>query len=84
MLVKCGIEEGMRGENGPDTPLRHDNSLYDKPTRGTSMDEFRAMLHSFLKVSSSTTPPLLSMFQIKSKYHSKPDLQLTKKPVLFS
>lgn len=50
VLVKCGIEESMRGENGPDSPLRHDNSLYDKPTRGTSMDEFRAMLHSFLKV----------------------------------
>ncbi|XDV38298.1 hypothetical protein PO909_007740 [Leuciscus waleckii] len=49
LLVKCGIEESMRGETGPDTPLLHDNNLYDKPTRGTSMDEFRAMLHSFLK-----------------------------------
>ncbi|XP_016325761.1 protein FAM69B-like [Sinocyclocheilus anshuiensis] len=49
VLVKCGIEESMRGENGPDSPLWHENNLYDKPTRGTSMDEFRAMLHSFLK-----------------------------------
>ncbi|KAG1946429.1 divergent protein kinase domain 1B [Pimephales promelas] len=49
LLVKCGIEESMRGETDPDTPLLHDNNLYDKPTRGTSMDEFRAMLHSFLK-----------------------------------
>lgn len=81
LLVKCGIEESMRGETGPDTPLLHDNNLYDKPTRGTSMDEFRAMLHSFLKVTSS---PLLSIFHIKSKYHSKPDLHLTKKQVLCS
>ncbi|KAA0719790.1 Protein FAM69B [Triplophysa tibetana] len=50
VLVKCGIEESMRGENGPESPLRHDISQYDKPTRGTSMDEYRAMLHSFLKV----------------------------------
>ncbi|NP_001122210.1 divergent protein kinase domain 1B precursor [Danio rerio] len=49
VLVKCGIEESIRGENGLDSPLRHDNNLYDKPTRGTSMDEFRAMLHAFLK-----------------------------------
>ncbi|KAK7131513.1 hypothetical protein R3I94_016592 [Phoxinus phoxinus] len=49
LLVKCGIDESMRGETGPDAPLLHDNNLYDKPTRGTSMDEFRAMLHSFLK-----------------------------------
>lgn len=49
VLVKCGIEESMRGENGPDSPQQHQISLYDKPTRGTSMDEFRAMLHSFLK-----------------------------------
>uniref|UniRef100_A0A8B9HTB3 Divergent protein kinase domain 1B n=1 Tax=Astyanax mexicanus TaxID=7994 RepID=A0A8B9HTB3_ASTMX len=39
VIVKCGIEDA----------LGIDGSLYDKPTRGTSMDEFREMLHTFLK-----------------------------------
>lgn len=39
VVVKCGLHDAQR-----------DASLYDKPTRGTSMDEFREMLHSFLKV----------------------------------
>lgn len=39
VVVKCGLHDAQ-----------HDASLYDKPTRGTSMDEFREMLHSFLKV----------------------------------
>lgn len=39
VIVKCGLHDAQ-----------HDASLYDKPTRGTSMDEFRGMLHSFLKV----------------------------------
>lgn len=39
VVVKCGLHDAQR-----------DASLYDKPTRGTSIDEFREMLHSFLKV----------------------------------
>lgn len=39
VVVKCGLHDAQR-----------DASLYDKPTRGTSMDEFREMLHNFLKV----------------------------------
>lgn len=39
VVVKCGLHDDQR-----------DASLYDKPTRGTSMDEFREMLHTFLKV----------------------------------
>lgn len=44
VVVKCGLHDAQR-----------DASLYDKPTRGTSMDEFREMLHSFLKVLLSTS-----------------------------
>ncbi|XP_060791716.1 divergent protein kinase domain 1B [Neoarius graeffei] len=40
VVVKCGLHDAQR-----------DASLYDKPTRGTSVDEFREMLHSFLKSS---------------------------------
>lgn len=39
VVVKCGLHDAQQ-----------DASLYDKPTRGTSMDEFREMLHTFLKV----------------------------------
>uniref|UniRef100_A0AAR2JH64 FAM69 N-terminal domain-containing protein n=1 Tax=Pygocentrus nattereri TaxID=42514 RepID=A0AAR2JH64_PYGNA len=48
VIVKCGIED-------------RDASLYDKPTRGTSMDEFREMLHSFLKDSLGEQPSLGSL-----------------------
>ncbi|XP_066501470.1 divergent protein kinase domain 1B [Hoplias malabaricus] len=49
VIVKCGIEDALRGDDGPNSLPKRDVSLYDKPTRGTSMDEFREMLHSFLK-----------------------------------
>ncbi|XP_030625405.1 divergent protein kinase domain 1B [Chanos chanos] len=49
VVVKCGIEELPRADGNPDSVLRQEMSLFDKPTRGTSMDEFREMLHSFLK-----------------------------------
>ncbi|KAG9266012.1 protein FAM69B-like [Astyanax mexicanus] len=49
VIVKCGIEDALGIDGSPDSFLKRDTGLYDKPTRGTSMDEFREMLHTFLK-----------------------------------
>lgn len=51
MIIKCGIEEALKVDSNPDSAPRRDLVLFDKPTRGTSMDEFREMLLNFLKVS---------------------------------
>lgn len=50
VVIKCGIEDPVKSDGAPDSVLRQEMSLFDKPTRGTSMDEFKEMLHSFLKV----------------------------------
>ena len=50
MVIKCGIEDRGNADGAPDSMLRREMSLFDKPTRGTSMDEFKEMLHGFLKV----------------------------------
>lgn len=51
MIIKCGIEEALKADSNPDSIPRRDVVLFDKPTRGTSMDEFKEMLLNFLKVS---------------------------------
>lgn len=51
VIIKCGIEEALKADNNPDSVPRRDVVLFDKPTRGTSMDEFKEMLLNFLKVS---------------------------------
>lgn len=51
VVIKCGVEDPVKTDGAPDAMLRQEMSLFDKPTRGTSMDEFKEMLHSFLKVS---------------------------------
>ncbi|XP_067868096.1 divergent protein kinase domain 1B isoform X2 [Heterodontus francisci] len=49
VIIKCGIEEAFRADRNPETVPRRNLVLFDKPTRGTSMDEFKAMLLTFLK-----------------------------------
>ncbi|XP_042537052.1 divergent protein kinase domain 1B isoform X3 [Dipodomys spectabilis] len=44
VTIKCGIKESLN----PQTP-RRELVLFDKPTRGTSIKEFREMTLSFLK-----------------------------------
>lgn len=51
VIIKCSIEETFRADGHPESASRRDVVLFDKPTRGTSVDEFRQMLLSFLKVS---------------------------------
>lgn len=50
VVIKCGLEDGSRQDGSPDSMLRQEMTLFNKPSRGTSMDEFREMLQNFLKV----------------------------------
>ncbi|KAK1803597.1 hypothetical protein P4O66_021015 [Electrophorus voltai] len=49
VVVKCALDEAVGGDGPPGPGLTRPVGLYDKPARGTSMDEFREMLHLFLK-----------------------------------
>ncbi|KAJ1146035.1 hypothetical protein NDU88_012317 [Pleurodeles waltl] len=49
IIIKCGIEEVLKTDSNPDAGPRRELVLFDKPTRGTSMDEFKEMLTNFLK-----------------------------------
>lgn len=51
MTIKCGLEESLSLKAGADVAPRRELVLFDKPTRGTSIKEFREMTLSFLKVS---------------------------------
>lgn len=51
VTIKCGIEEGLDSKAGSEAAPRRELVLFDKPTRGTSIKEFREMTLSFLKVS---------------------------------
>lgn len=51
VTIKCGIEEGLNSKARSDAAPRQELVLFDKPTRGTSIKEFREMTLSFLKVS---------------------------------
>ncbi|NXA34814.1 FA69B protein, partial [Eudromia elegans] len=61
VVIKCGVEEALRAEGGPGTAPRRDVVLFDKPTRGTSMDEFREMLLNLLKSNLGEQPSLAAL-----------------------
>ncbi|XP_060466322.1 divergent protein kinase domain 1B isoform X3 [Panthera onca] len=49
VTIKCGIDEGLDSKARSDAAPRQELVLFDKPTRGTSIKEFREMTLSFLK-----------------------------------
>nr|XP_045017032.1 divergent protein kinase domain 1B isoform X4 [Jaculus jaculus] len=49
VTIKCGIQEALSSKARPDVAPRRELVLFDKPTRGTSIKEFREMTLSFLK-----------------------------------
>lgn len=51
VTIKCGLEESLSLKAGADVAPRRELVLFDKPTRGTSIKEFREMTLRFLKVS---------------------------------
>ncbi|XP_068270072.1 divergent protein kinase domain 1B [Nyctibius grandis] len=61
VIIKCGIEEALKADSHPDSVPRRDVVLFDKPTRGTSMDEFKEMLLNFLKSNLGDQPSLAAL-----------------------
>lgn len=58
VTIKCGIDEGLRGQAGPGAAPRRELVLFDKPPRGTSVKEFREMTLGFLKATLGDLPAL--------------------------
>ncbi|XP_032255646.1 divergent protein kinase domain 1B-like, partial [Phoca vitulina] len=58
VTIKCGIEEGLDPKARSDPAPRQELVLFDKPTRGTSIKEFREMTLSFLKANLGDLPSL--------------------------
>lgn len=63
VIIKCGLEDPVSADVISESGLRHELSLFDKPTRGTSMDEFKDMLHSFLKTNLGEQPSLNNLVE---------------------
>ncbi|XP_053775135.1 divergent protein kinase domain 1B [Desmodus rotundus] len=61
VTIKCGIEEGLDSKAGSEAAPRRELVLFDKPTRGTSIKEFREMTLSFLKANLGDLPSLPSL-----------------------
>ncbi|XP_064891716.1 divergent protein kinase domain 1B isoform X2 [Columba livia] len=61
VIIKCGIEEAFKADSHPASVPRRDVVLFDKPTRGTSMDEFKEMLLNFLKSNLGDQPSLAAL-----------------------
>ncbi|XP_042101367.1 divergent protein kinase domain 1B isoform X1 [Ovis aries] len=58
VTIKCGLEESLSWKAGADVAPRRELVLFDKPTRGTSIKEFREMTLSFLKANLGDLPSL--------------------------
>ncbi|XP_074250593.1 divergent protein kinase domain 1B isoform X2 [Saimiri boliviensis] len=58
VTIKCGIEEALDSKAQSDAAPRRELVLFDKPTRGTSIKEFREMTLSFLKANLGDLPSL--------------------------
>ncbi|XP_015269661.1 PREDICTED: protein FAM69B [Gekko japonicus] len=61
VIIKCGVSEALKVDSSPDAAPRREVVLFDKPTRGTSMDEFRDMLFNFLKSNLGDQPSLAAL-----------------------
>ncbi|XP_061436114.1 divergent protein kinase domain 1B-like isoform X2 [Lethenteron reissneri] len=58
VVIKCGLEEAFRLDLEPDSSPRRELVLFDKPIKGTSMDEFKEMLLHFLQTKLGNQPSL--------------------------
>ncbi|XP_016008573.2 divergent protein kinase domain 1B [Rousettus aegyptiacus] len=58
VTIKCSIKDGPHSGAGLDTAPRRELALFDKPTRGTSIKEFREMTLGFLKANLGDLPSL--------------------------
>lgn len=49
-IIRCKLGEVVRYEFGEEPEPRRETSVFDKPTRGTSVEKFREMVFNHLKV----------------------------------
>lgn len=50
-VIKCQMEEAAQLDLGTDPEPRKEIVLFDKPTRGTTVEKFKEMVYSLFKVS---------------------------------
>lgn len=58
VTIKCSIEEVLNAKARAEVAPRRELVLFDKPTRGTSIKEFREMTLNFLKANLGDLPSL--------------------------
>uniref|UniRef100_A0AAV2ITJ6 EF-hand domain-containing protein n=1 Tax=Knipowitschia caucasica TaxID=637954 RepID=A0AAV2ITJ6_KNICA len=63
VIIKCGLEDPGNADGILESGMRQELNLFDKPTRGTSMDEFKDMLHAFLKTNLGEQPSLNTLVE---------------------
>lgn len=49
-VIKCQLGDVLHYELGEELEPRKEPTLFDKPTRGTSVEKFKEMVHAHLKV----------------------------------
>nr|XP_015210659.1 PREDICTED: protein FAM69A isoform X2 [Lepisosteus oculatus] len=60
-VVKCQLEEVLRYDLGSEMEPRKEAVLFDKPTRGTSVEKFKEMVFSLLKAKVGDQANLLDL-----------------------
>lgn len=50
-VIKCQMEEAAQHDFGTDPEPRKEIILFDKPTRGTTVEKFKEMVYGLFKVS---------------------------------
>ncbi|XP_075415014.1 divergent protein kinase domain 1B [Tenrec ecaudatus] len=58
VIIKCTVQEAPGTKARPDAAPRPELVLFNKPVRGTSVEEFRQMTFSFLKATLGDLPSL--------------------------
>ena len=56
-VVKCQMEQALHLDFGTELEPRKEIVLFDKPTRGTTVQKFKEMVYSLFKVRVSSTTP---------------------------
>lgn len=56
-VVKCQMEQALHLDFGTELEPRKEVVLFDKPTRGTTVQKFKEMVYSLFKVSVSSPAP---------------------------
>lgn len=74
-VVKCQMEQALHLDFGTELEPRKEIVLFDKPTRGTTVQKFKEMVYSLFKVSISIHVASMNHYTLLKKLpapHSKP------------